>query len=163
MSDEEGRRATPRRPDRPALAIAAGLAALAGLIAWDAAHLRAGAGYARIGPTAFPYVIAACLLGLAAATAVAAWRGIFPQRGADEVAPLVWIIGGLALQLATLRILGFSIATGIMFACAARGFGQRPLLLNVAVGIPLAFAIYIVFAKLLKLTLPTGPLERLFF
>jgi putative tricarboxylic transport membrane protein len=163
MSEDAGQRAGPRHPDRPALAIAAGLAALAGLIAWDAAHLRAGAGYARVGPTAFPYGVAACLLGLAAATAVAAWRGTFPKRGADEIAPLVWIVGGLALQLATLRIVGFSIATGIMFACAARGFGQRPLLLNVAVGIPLAFAVYVVFAKLLRLTLPTGPLERLFF
>jgi putative tricarboxylic transport membrane protein len=163
MIEREGQQAASRRPDRPALAIAAGLAALAALIAWDAAHLRAGAGYARIVPTAFPYAIAACLLGLAAATAVAAWRADFPRRVADELAPLMWIMGGLALQLGTLRLIGFSVATGIMFACAARAFGQRPLILNLAVGIPLSFAIYVVFAKLLKLALPTGPLERLFF
>ncbi len=107
MTEGEGQRTASRRPDRPALAIAAGLAALAALISWDAAHLRAGAGYARIGPAAFPYAIAAGLFGLAAATAVSAWRGAFPRRDADELAPLLWIVGGLALPTGPLERLFF--------------------------------------------------------
>jgi putative tricarboxylic transport membrane protein len=155
--------ASRRGIDLGALAIAAGLALLAALIGWDAAHIEAGAGYARIGPAAFPYAIAAGLLALALATAVAAWRGTFPSREPDEIAPILWIVGGLAFQLLALRTVGFSIATGAMFACAARAFGQRPLVVNLAVGIVLSFAVFLVFARLLKLALPMGPLERLVF
>ncbi|ODN68507.1 Tripartite tricarboxylate transporter TctB family protein [Methylobrevis pamukkalensis] len=61
-----------RRPDRAALAIAAGLAALGVVIFVDTARIGGAASYARVGPTVFPYVIATALLLLAAGTAVKA-------------------------------------------------------------------------------------------
>jgi putative tricarboxylic transport membrane protein len=54
-------------------------------------------------------------------------------------------------------------ATGLLFACAARGFGKGPLWLTVPLGIALSFAIWLIFAGLLNLSLPAGPLEQLFF
>jgi putative tricarboxylic transport membrane protein len=72
-----------RRLDRAALVIAILLAALAIVVAVDTYNLQQGvATYSRIGPRAFPYTIAACLALLAAATAVAAWRGDFPAARA---------------------------------------------------------------------------------
>ena len=56
--------------------------------------------YARVGPTAFPYVIAAGLALLAVGTAVSALRGGFPAREADQLGPILWIVGGLVAQTA---------------------------------------------------------------
>jgi putative tricarboxylic transport membrane protein len=50
----------------------------------------------------------------------------------------------------------------IVFACTARGFGRRALLVDAAIGFVLGLGIFLVFAKLLTLLLPMGPLERLF-
>ncbi|WP_011582626.1 MULTISPECIES: tripartite tricarboxylate transporter TctB family protein [Chelativorans] len=151
-----------RRPDWAALAIAAALAMVAGVIVWSTAGGTSGGGYARIGPAAFPYVIAAGLFLLAIWTAIAAWRGDFPKREPQQLGPLAWIVGGLIAQMLLLTTAGFSIATGILFAATARGLGRGPLWLTVPVGIVLAFVVWLIFARLLQLSLPAGPLERLF-
>jgi putative tricarboxylic transport membrane protein len=153
----------PRGPDRAALVIALGLAGLAAMIAWQTARMPVTVQYARIGPTAFPYAVAAGLAALAVATGVSAWRGRFPARDADEVAPMLWIIGGLAAQMLTLKLAGFSIATGLLFALAARGFGRGPLWMTLPIGIGFAFVLWLIFARGLQLSLPMGPLESLFF
>lgn len=151
-----------RRPDGAALAIALALAIVAGVIFWSTAQMPAVAGYARIGPTAFPYAIATGLMLLAIGTAAKALKGEFPEREADEIPPILWIVGGLVAQMLLLKIAGFSIATGLLFAAVARGFGRGPLWLTVPLGIVLALAIWLIFAGLLQLSLPAGPLERLF-
>ena len=75
----------PRRPDRAGLVIAVLLALLAAVIFWQTRAMPVTAQYARVGPTTFPYVVAAGLALLAAGTAVSAWRGGFPKREADRV------------------------------------------------------------------------------
>ena len=154
--------AAPRRPDRAALVIALALAVLAAVIFWKTKAMPVTAQYARVGPTTFPYVIAAGLFLLAIGTAVSAWRGGFPAREADHVGPILWIVGGLAAQLLLLKPAGFAIATGLLFACAARGFGKGPLWMTVPIGIAISLVIWLIFAGLLNLSLPAGPLEQLF-
>ena len=151
-----------RRPDRAALVIAAILAVVAAVVAWSTASMGGPATYARIGPTTFPYVIAAGLFVLAIGTAFEAWRGDFPEREEQNLPPMLWIVGGLAVQMLLLKQVGFSIATGLLFAATAKGFGKGPLWMTVPLGIVLAFAIWFVFAKGLQLALPAGPIERLF-
>lgn len=150
-----------RRPDRAAFVIAAGLALAAAVMAWSTSRMGGAAGYARIGPTTFPYLIAGGLFLLAVWTAVEAWRGAFPEREPRNVPPVLWIAGGLLAQMLLLKPLGFSVATGLLFAATARGFGRGPLWLTVPLGIVLSFAIWVIFAKGLTLSLPGGPLERL--
>lgn len=150
-----------RGPDRAVLVIAAGLALVAAVIAWQTSRMPVTVQYARIGPTAFPYAVAAGLAALSVATAVSAWRGRFPAREHDRVAPMLWIIGGLAAQMLTLRALGFSVATGLLFALAARGFGRGPLWMTLPIGIAFSFLLWLIFARGLQLSLPAGPLERL--
>lgn len=163
MTAGKGRDRNGRRPDRAVLAIAAALGVAAMVIAWSTSGMGGGSGYARVGPAAFPYVIAGCLFLLAVWTAVAGWRGDFPEREPQNAAPMIWIIGGLAAQMLLLKPAGFSIATGVLFAATARGFGRGPLYLTVPLGIVLAFAIWIVFALGLQLSLPAGLFENLFF
>ena len=150
-----------RRPDVAALVIAALLAALAAVIFFETRAMPVAAMYARVGPTTVPYVVSAFLALLAVGHVLTAFRHGLPERTADRMAPILWIVGGLFLQMLLLRPLGFSIATGLLFACAARGFGRGPLWFTVPVGIALALAIWLVFAGLLNLSLPAGPLENL--
>ena len=152
-----------RRRDWAALAIAAFLAVVAGVMLWDSARLADLGGYSGVGPATIPRVVAFCLLGLAVWTVAAGLRGDFPERPAQSPQPVLWIVAGLALQLILLKPLGFSIATGILFAFTARAFGKRNLAMTLPIGIVFAFAVWVVFSQLLMLHLPAGPLERLFF
>jgi len=149
-----------RRPDRAALALAAILALVAIVIGWSTANMAGGGSYARIGPATFPYVIAAALFLLAIWTAFAAVKGDFPEREEQAIAPIIWIVGGLAAQMLLLKLVGFSIATGLLFAATARGFGRGPLWMTVPLGILLAGLIWLIFARGLSLALPSGPFEQ---
>ena len=151
-----------RRPDRAALVIAAALAIVAVVIAWSTASHGAGANYARVGPTTFPYFIAAVFLGLSIWTAFEAFRGDFPEREHQEISPILWIVGGLVAQMLLLKVAGFAIAMGLLFAATARAFGRGPLWQTIPIGLVLSFIIWIIFAKGLQLSLPAGPLEQLF-
>ncbi|MDH2328826.1 tripartite tricarboxylate transporter TctB family protein [Cereibacter sp. SYSU M97828] len=152
-----------RRPDWAALLVAAFLVVVGGVMLWDSARLADLGGYSGIGPGTIPRVVGVGLLLLAVWTAFAAWRGDFPEREPQQIAPVVWIVAGLAGQMLLLHVAGFSLATAILFAFTARAFGKRNLAVNLAVGIIFAFLVWVVFSQLLMLHLPAGPLERLFF
>ncbi len=152
-----------RRPRWAAFIIAAGLAVLAAVILRDAAGLKQDGGYAGVGPADVPRLIAYGLLVLAVLTAVAGLKGNLPHPPRQAPAPVLWIMGGLVGQLALLHVAGFMISGAILFGMTARGFGQKPLWRNLLVGFALAFVIYGVFDRLLKLNLPGGPLEMLIF
>jgi putative tricarboxylic transport membrane protein len=153
----------PRRPpDRAAYGVALILAGLGVLIAWNAAHLNANlASYSLIGASAFPYAVAGLLLAAAIGTVGAARNGEFPDREPLELGRLGWILAGMIGQIALLSVAGFSVATGVLFAFTARGFGGKPLWATIPIGIVFSFILYILFSKGLQLSLPQGPLERL--
>ena len=155
--------ATKRRPNWAALCIAAMLALVAAIIFWDMERLTGAAGYSQIGPATVPKAIAFAFLGLSFWTVIEAFRNDFPQPEPQEIKPVLWITGGLCLQMLLLNIAGFSIATGVMFALTAYAFGKRKLWFSIPIGIAFSYVICLIFAKLLQLSLPAGPLERLFF
>ena len=152
-----------RRPRWAAFIIAAGLAGLAVMILMDAAGLKQDGGYAGVGPADVPRLIAYGLLLLSALTVLSGLKGDLPRPPRQAPAPLLWIMGGLVGQLALLHVAGFVISGAVLFGMTARGFGQKPLWRNLLVGFVLAFVIYGVFDRLLKLNLPGGPLEMLIF
>ena len=150
-----------RRPDGAALVIAAILAAIAAVIIWQTSQMRVPPIQARVGPTVFPYIIAGALILLSISTGVSAVRRGFPERSDDNYVPILWIVSGLVAQLLLLSTIGFSIATGILFAFTAKGFGRGPLWKTIPIGTVFAFLVWFAFAKGLQLSLPAGPLERL--
>jgi len=161
VSESGASASTGLRLDRAELVIALALIALGAVVAWDAAHMRSGvAAYSRIGPRAFPYTIAAGLAAIGIATAILALRNAAPARHRDEIVPMAWIVGGLVAQIALLRYAGFAIATGAVFAATAKAFGRGRLWLTYPLGVILALAIWLFFAKGLLLVLPAGPLEN---
>lgn len=163
MSEADISSATKRRPDWAALIIAVFLIVVAAVVFWDASHLKTIAQYDRIGPSTVPKVVALGLFCLGIWTAIEAWRGDFPEREHQEAAPVIWIVAGLAGQMLLLRTAGFSIATGVLFALTARGFGKRQIWFSLPIGIVLSFIVWAIFSQLLQLTLPAGALEHLFF
>lgn len=150
-----------RRPDGAALLIALVLAAIAAVIIWQTAQMRVMPVQAKVGPTVFPYVIAGGLAILAVGTAISAYRGSFPARTKDNYGPILWIVGGLVAQLLLLSTAGFSIATALLFAFTAKGFGRGPLWQTIPIGLVFAFIVWLIFSHGLQLSLPRGPLERL--
>lgn len=151
-----------RGTDVATLVIGIALAVLSAVIFFETRAMPVAGQYAKVGPTTAPYVIAGCLALLAIGHVVAAFRHGAVEREADRPGPMLWIVGGLVLQMLLLKPLGFSIATGMLFAFSARAFGRGPLWMTVPIGIAASLAIWLVFAGLLKLSLPAGPLEHLF-
>ena len=152
---------TARRPDLAGLAIAAILIALAALLYWDLSSLQLNAVYG-VGPKVMPVVVSIGLTLLAIGNAIGAFRGDLPSRDSLDWKPIVLILGGLASLIVLVRFGGgFMIGTALLFAATSTAFGRRAFLTDLAIGAAIAVLVYLLFAKLLTLTLPTGPLERL--
>jgi putative tricarboxylic transport membrane protein len=154
---------TGRRPDGAAFFIAALLAGLGALLIWQSRTIPDKGGYAGIGSGDAPVFVGICLWLLALGHV---WKGL--RHGASGVprqqpVPVLFITAGLALQLVLLHPLGFSIASGLLFACTAGAFGKRNFAISLPVGIAFALVIYGVFDRLLKLNLPAGLPETLIF
>ncbi len=150
------------RLDKAGLVIAAGLAAMAAVVAYDASTFQNTATYG-MGPKQMPYIIAIGLGILAVGNLVMALRGELPRREQADMRAVWMILGGLAALIAIIGLGGgFIIATTILFAATATAFGRRAIHIDLAIGFVLATIIYLAFGKLLTLSLPAGPLERLF-
>jgi putative tricarboxylic transport membrane protein len=158
-----GQPGTGRRPDGAAFVIAGLLAAFGAVLLWDAGRLPQDGGYAGVGPAGMPKLVGWGLIGLAALTALSGMKRKLADVPRQNPVPLLWIGGGVALQIALLHVIGFVLATALLFTATARGFGERRLPLALAAGLALSFMVYGVFDRLLQLNLPAGPLESLFF
>ncbi|MDU6833883.1 MAG: tripartite tricarboxylate transporter TctB family protein, partial [Bradyrhizobium sp.] len=89
-------------------------------------------------------------------------RGNLPPReSADPVAVLL-ILAGLALLIAIIGFGGgFILATTALFVTTSAAFGRRDFVTDLVIGAVLTTLIYLAFDRLLTLSLPAGPLERL--
>jgi putative tricarboxylic transport membrane protein len=151
-----------RRIDVAGLVIAIILLALAGLVWWDMSKLQILSPY-DLGPKVMPIVVSACLMLLAIGNGIGALRGDLPPRDTLDWKPIILILGGLACLIILIAIgAGFMIGTAILFATTSAAFGRRAFLVDLLIGVAIAVFVYVLFAKFLTLSLPAGPLERLF-
>ncbi|MFL5027069.1 MAG: tripartite tricarboxylate transporter TctB family protein [Microvirga sp.] len=150
-----------RRIDVAGLVIALVLLALAGLVWWDMTKLQILSPY-DLGPKVMPIVVSACLALLAIGNAIGALRGDLPPRDSLDWKPIILILGGLACLIALIAFGGgFMIGTAILFATTSAAFGRRAFLTDLLIGAAIAVVVYLLFGKLLTLSLPAGPLEHL--
>jgi putative tricarboxylic transport membrane protein len=151
----------PRRVDRAGIVIAASLAGLAAVLVWDARGLQSTAMYG-MGPEAMPVVIASGLALLTIGNLVDALRGHLPARESADPVPVVLILAGLALLIGIIGFGGgFILATSALFVTTSAAFGRRAVLVDSAIALVMSTLIYLAFDRLLTLSLPAGPLERL--
>jgi putative tricarboxylic transport membrane protein len=107
-------------------------------------------------PGFFPFFDGIILIVLSALFLVQAWRGrvgdspAFGKVGAPFIVVLT-----LILYVATLETLGYIIATAILSAVVLRVMETKPLVL-VLVSLILAVVSYLLFDRLLGVTLPRG-------
>jgi putative tricarboxylic transport membrane protein len=153
--------ATARRPDPAGIAIALGLIAIAIIIVLDLRRLEVSSTYG-LGPEAMPSVVAAGLAILGIANLIMAWRGDLPTRESVDPRAILLILGGLAALIALIGLGGgFIVATAVLFTATAAAFGRRAPLIDLLIGPVLGLVIFLLFDKLLTLSLPAGPIERL--
>lgn len=155
--------ANERRPHRAAFIIAALLAAVGAVLLWQGFVIPDKGGYAGMGSGGLPKFIGAGLLILSACHIYTGLKGQGGTPAPVQMLPVLWIAAGLLLQLLLLKPAGFAVASGLLFAFTAAGFGKRRFHITLPIGVALALAIYGVFDQLLKLKLPAGLLETLIF
>jgi putative tricarboxylic transport membrane protein len=151
-----------RRVDPAGLAIAGLLAVLAILIAWDTSNLTLTSVYG-VGPKAMPFIVSIGLAVLAAGNLINGLKGDLPVREEINIQPILRVLGGLAALIAVIGFGGgFIIATALLFGMTAAAFGRKAFHIDLLIGLALATVVYLIFSKLLALSLPVGPLERVF-
>ena len=150
-----------RRFDPAGGVIAAALVVLAGIILWDASRLQITSAYG-VGPKMMPIVVACGLIVLAIANLVMAMRGDLPPRESADPKAILLILGGLVALITIIGLGGgFIPATAILFATTSAAFGRTSFVTDLIIGLVLGLVIFLIFDKLLTLSLPLGPLERL--
>ena len=151
-----------RGVDRAGVVIALALVLLAAVLVVDALRIQANVVYG-LGPQAMPIIVAIGLAILAAGNLVNALRGADGEREDMDFRPVLLILAGLALMITVIGVGGgFIPAMTLLFAATATAFGRRAIVADLVIGFVIATVIYLAFSKLLTLSLPAGPLERLF-
>ena len=161
MTDSPSSEPSSRRVDPAGLVIAAALAVLAAVLVLDANRLPSTSMYG-MGPEAMPIVVATGLGILAIANLIDALRGNLPPRESTDPKPVLLILGGLVLLIAIIGLGGgFIPATSVLFVATSAAFGRRAILADLAIALVMSTLVYLAFDRLLTLSLPAGPLERL--
>jgi putative tricarboxylic transport membrane protein len=150
-----------RHIDRAGIVIAAILAFVAVVLVWDASQLPPTTMYG-MGPQAMPIIVAAGLGILAIANLIDAMRGNLPARESADPRPVLLILAGLTLLISFIGLgVGFIPATSALFVTTSLAFGRRAILVDTLIALVMTTLIYLAFDRLLTLSLPAGPLERL--
>jgi putative tricarboxylic transport membrane protein len=150
------------------MAVALGVATLAGLSAWQTSIIPQSV-YAAIGPRVFPWMVAGLLGVVAIGLVVAALRGGWARENDGEITEwrsLAWFVGGLLANLLLIEGVslsrlslsgpGFVVASTVMFVCIARGFGSDRPLRDAAIGLAVATLGFIGFDKFLGYRIGAG-------
>jgi len=148
-----------------------GVALLAAGLAAGLPFIDAQGGYAGLSPRFLPTVVC---IGLAVcAVLLFARPEALPAASADpcarpDAAPpaaspepaargLAWVAGGLVAHAALIGVVGFVIASALLMACAARGFGSRRPLRDLLIGLAIALPLWFVFARVFQVGLKLLP------
>lgn len=149
--------------DRAKLVIGIVLFVFAAVTAYDAYNMTFRAAYG-INPNTASYLVAGffVLLGIGHF-----WSATRPSDDvelvdADWPAILMIALGLFALVGCIFLGAGFVAGSTLLFALTARAFGRRAIITDLLIGLVLSILIFLLFNKLLSLSLPQGPLERLF-
>lgn len=143
--------------------LGAAVAAMGGAWLYGALSLPQTATYAVVGPGLFPAAVGAGLVVLGVLLVVAAARGErFAPQEAEDVdleRPVsrraFWTTAAAAaLPVALVGHLGFPPTGAIAFGLVARALGSKRLLLDLAIGLALGTASWLLFARVLGVTLP---------
>jgi putative tricarboxylic transport membrane protein len=134
------------------------------VVAWQVTRIPLQPAYARVGPTLFPWLLAAMFLSVGAAimlqSRLGAWEGA-PAPGSLHRRSLAWVAAGLLINLFAIEHVGFILASTALFLCTARAFGSTHPWRDGAIGFALAFIAYVGFDRVLDYQIGAGLIEDL--
>ncbi|MEV5895436.1 tripartite tricarboxylate transporter TctB family protein [Nonomuraea fuscirosea] len=157
--------------------VSLGFLAAAVVVLAQAFSIPQGNGYQAVGPRAFPLLVGMGLAVVSVIGVVQAFRpgaapGAAPVADSGEGASgeeeethwpsVLMLLGALVAYALLLVPAGYWQATTLFFVAVARVLGSRRLVRDVLAGLVLALATYVLFDRLLGITLPPG-LIRLAF
>lgn len=138
-----------------------GVAMIAALLAAGLPGIDAQGGYAGLSPRFLPTMVTLVLGALAVLLLLrpdAVPRHQTPQEpGRDALLRLSTLLAGLLLHMALVGLIGFVAAGTMLMVLVARGFGSRRPLRDALVGLALTLPLWVVFTRLLGLSLPLVP------
>lgn len=118
------------------------------------------------GPGLFPFVIGVCMTSLGVSLAATGLRqpAPLPAPASSEVSrpspgnarAAITVVAALAFYALALERLGFLMCTAVFLAAQLAVLGRKSLVASVAWSAAITAGSYLVFAKLLKITLPAG-------
>jgi putative tricarboxylic transport membrane protein len=152
--------AAPRAVVPTQLAIGIGLIVLSVVLAVGAYRFPPEMGFVILPAYVYPYVVAAFLGVVGVLLGYQAAGGGFRELDNDQgtipggKAGAAWVTGGLVGVAVLINVIGFVLAGALLFVCAARGFGSRHPLRDLAIGIALTLPIYWLFNAGLGVSLP---------
>ena len=148
-------------------AVALGVVILGIVVGYETSQIPMSPAYAKVGPKAFPTMVAAGLVLLGLVLFLQAWTGEWKAEEEEDAGPpdwqaLGWIGFGLAVNAALIGVLGFILSSTVLFSSVARGFGSRKPLRDVGIAFVFSAVCYLGFAKVLGINMGSGILERYF-
>jgi putative tricarboxylic transport membrane protein len=148
--------------NKPALVVGIALILVAILTAYDASTMNIRSGYG-IGPQATSYLVAAILAILGLCHLPVALKRLDGEVPAADWKAVGWVGAALASLIGVIAAGGgFILGSTLLFMFTARAFGRKNFVVDFIIGFVIAVLIFLLFNKLLSLSLPSGPLERLF-
>ncbi|WPN45234.1 MULTISPECIES: tripartite tricarboxylate transporter TctB family protein [unclassified Pseudomonas] len=143
------------------MAISLGLIAISSVLALGAFHFPPEMGFVILPAYVYPYAVAAFLGVVGVLLGYQAITGGFRELDNAQTvtvpggkAGAVWVTAGLLGVALLINVIGFVLAAGLLFVCAARGFGSRHPIRDLAIGIALTLPIYWLFNAGLGVSLP---------
>jgi putative tricarboxylic transport membrane protein len=147
---------TTQQRNGPELLLGLGIMTIGLVIAWQAATIKVGPLYAKVGPAAFLWLSSGllCLCG-----AIVAYKALTssPETGNELRGPLI-ILAGLVASAFMMDVVGFVPTATVIFVTTANGLGSHKFTRDVLIGVALAIGAYLIFGLGLGLRLPIGSL-----
>ena len=133
------------------------------------ASLSGNQRYSLVGPDMMPMVVGLGLTLLGAWLLAESLRGGWRNPEPDDPAArgdhaflggaFLWVVAGLAAQMALMHTAGFIIAAGVLFFCVAKGFGSVRPVRDLIIGLLIGLVVFLFFVRFLNVNLPAGVLK----
>jgi hypothetical protein len=144
--------------------IAIGTLVLAALSFWQTMTIPVSPLYAKVGPTAFPYIVSGALAVSGVFLLLAALKGSWQTDEERDARPnrvaIGWMLAGVTLNTALIGPLGFTIASIVLFVCVARAFQSDQPLRDAGYAAIFSLVTYVGFARALGINIGAGIVEN---
>jgi putative tricarboxylic transport membrane protein len=164
MTDKNASAAAPRGLAKGDLGIAIGVVVVGLIAAWQTTEIPQSA-YAAVGPRAFAWATSAMLivmgLFLVKDALSGGWSHETDDFGEVDWPGGLWLVGGLAINVALIDYIGFILSSTCLVIFTAKAFGSTNLVRDAIIGFVLAFVAYVGFDRVLGYKIGSGLIEAL--